>query len=304
MAFNNLMISLAAEARVLLPAGGSVIEFGNQTMRAKGDMVTRARRFLTENDIAFQPQEIDDIERQYKARKLDRLTERYFKAIGFASYDAIDVNSLHGSLVMDLNTILKNQYKFDRTFDVTTNNGTGEHIFDQSSIFENAHNLTEKGGLMIHCLPANNDINHGFYSFSPLLFMDLAAINDYDILKITVGASSGEQTGFISDDMKAAFPLAGPALSLNDLLQRVSDRHLRQYLIGWLNNLIGRRPGKGPFILERAVRGISKSHPQSLVAAILRKRSDNKFSKPIQGRYSGGNIESGELRDNYTSKPQ
>ena len=304
MAFNNLMISLAAEARVLLPAGGSVIEFGNQTIRAKGDMVTRVRRFLTENDIAFQPQEIDDIERQYKARKLDRLTERYFKAIGFASYDAIDVNSLHGSLVMDLNTILKNQYKFDRTFDVTTNNGTGEHIFDQSSIFENVHNLTEKGGLMIHCLPANNDINHGFYSFSPLLFMDLAAINDYDILKITVGASSGEQTGFISDDMKAAFPLAGPALSLNDLLQRVSDRHLRQYLIGWLNNLIGRRPGKGPFILERAVRGISKSHPQSLVAAILRKRSDNKFSKPIQGRYSGGNIESGELRDNYTSKPQ
>ncbi len=94
MAFNNLMISLAAEARVLLPAGGSVIEFGNQTMRAKGDMVTRARRFLTENDIAFQPQEIDDIERQYKARKLDRLTERYFKAIGFASYDAIDVNSI------------------------------------------------------------------------------------------------------------------------------------------------------------------------------------------------------------------
>ena len=304
MAFNNLMISLAAEARVLLPAGGSVIEFGNQTMRAKGDMVTRARRFLTENDIAFQPQEIDDIERQYKARKLDRLTERFFKAIGFASYDAIDVNSLHGSLVMDLNTILKNQYKFDRTFDVTTNNGTGEHIFDQSSIFENAHNLTEKGGLMIHCLPANNYINHGFYSFSPLLFMDLAAINDYDILKITVGASSGEQTGFISDDMKAAFPLAGPALSLNDLLQRVSDRHLRQYLIGWLNNLIGRRPGMGPFILERAVRGISKSHPQSLVAAILRKRSDNKFSKPIQGRYGGSNIESGELRDNYTSKPQ
>jgi len=301
MAFNNLMISLATEARVLLGAGGSVIEFGNQTMRAKGYMLARARRFLHENDIAFDDQKLDDIERQYKARKLDRLTEHYFKAIGFASYDAIDVNSLHGSLVMDLNTNLKKQYKFTRTFDVTTNNGTGEHIFDQSTVFENAHSLTKKGGLMIHCLPCNNDINHGFYSFSPLLFMDLAEINDYDILKITVGASSGEQTGFISDAMPAAFPLAGPALSLNDLLQRVSDRHLRQYLIGWLNRLIGRRPGKGPFILERAVRGISKNHPKSLVTAILRKRSDNAFSKPIQGRYGGANIESDELRDNYNA---
>jgi len=152
---------------------------------------------------------------------------------------------------------------------------------------------------MIHCLPCNNYINHGFYSFSPLLFMDLAVINDYDILKITVGASRGYETGYVSSQMPAHYPLEGARLSLNDLQQRVSDRKLHKYLIGYLEKILGIKTNKGPYILESAVRRISRNHPKALVSAVLRKRSDNDFRKPIQGRYGGENIESEDLRENY-----
>lgn len=299
MAFNNLMIQLVCEARGLLVNAPTAIEFGNQTFRAKGNKLEEARRFLARCGTAPDASELAAIEEAYRRGERDRLTERFFKAIGFAGYDSIDVNSVHGSLIMDLNENLRSRYGFERRFDLVTNNGTGEHIFDQAAVFRNAHELTEPGGIMIHCLPCNNYINHGFYQFSPLFFMDLAAVNDYDILKITVGASSGEQTGFISRDLPAIFPLDGPRLSLNDLLQRVSDRHLMRYLVGCLDNVLGRKPGKGPFILERAVRGISRRHPKSLVSAILRKRGAGAFRKPIQGRYGGENIEIDDLRESY-----
>jgi hypothetical protein len=129
--------------------------------------------------------------------------------------------------------------------------------------------------------------------------MDLAAINDYDILKITVGSSAGVEAGYVSPELAAHFDLGGAALSLADLQPRVSDRHLPQYLLGWARKVLGTKLDKGPFALERAVRAISRGHPKTLVSAVLRKRTAEAFRKPIQGRYGGENIESESLRGTY-----
>lgn len=302
MAFNNLMIKLVTELRPLLGTAPEAVEFGNQTFRAKGPMVARARGFLERNAIAFDDTALATIERRFAAGDLDRLAEMYFSAIGFASHTAIDVNSRHGSLIMDLNDNLAERYGFARQFDLVTNNGTGEHIFDQGAVFRNAHALTKPGGFMIHCLPCNNYINHGFFSFNPILFMDLAAINDYDIVKITIGSSAGVEAGYVSPDLKVHFDLGGAALSLADLQPRVSDRHFRQYALGWARNALGLKADKGPFALERAVRALTRTHPKTLVSAVLRKRSAEAFRKPIQGRYGGENIENATLRDAYAAE--
>ncbi len=302
MAFNNLIIKLVTELRPLLGAAPEAVEFGNQTFRAKGPMLAEVRRFLERHGVAFDAARLAEVERRFGAGDLDRLSEAYLAAIGFGSYTAIDVNARHGSLVMDLNENLGSQYGFNRRFDLVTNNGTGEHIFDQGAVFRNAHELTKPGGFMIHCLPCNNYVNHGFYSFNPILFMDLAAINDYDIIKITVGGSAGVEAGYVAPEMKAHFDLGGVALSLADLQPRVSDRHFRQYALGWARNALGLRRDKGPFALERAVRAISRGHPKTLVSAILRKRADEPFRKPIQGRYGGGNIDDASLRETYAAE--
>jgi len=35
-------------------------------------------------------------------------------------------------------------------FQLVTNNGTGEHVFNQDAIYRNVHQLTVPGGLMLH----------------------------------------------------------------------------------------------------------------------------------------------------------
>ena len=38
---------------------------------------------------------------------------------------------------------------------------------------------------MLHILPFIDWINHGFYNFNPIFFADLAASNEYEIVKMS-----------------------------------------------------------------------------------------------------------------------
>lgn len=111
-------------------------------------------------------------------------TEAYYRALGFSTYEAIDINSRFGSHVMDLNLDLARHYGFSRRYDLVVNVGTSEHIFDQAAVLRNAHNLAADGGLMLHIVPFTGYTNHGFYNYQPNLFYDLAAANGYAIVKL------------------------------------------------------------------------------------------------------------------------
>jgi len=108
-------------------------------------------------------------------------TDQFYAEFGFDSYIAIDVNSKLNAIPMDLNYILKDRNDYHEQFDMVTNNGTGEHIFNQASVFENIHNLTKVGGWMLHVLPFQRQCDHGFFNFQPNLFAAIADQNDYDI---------------------------------------------------------------------------------------------------------------------------
>ena len=47
--------------------------------------------------------------------------------------------------------------------------------------FKTVHDLTVPGGLMIHEMPFNGWVDHGFYNFQPTFYFDLAAANGYTI---------------------------------------------------------------------------------------------------------------------------
>src|SRR3546814_21111200 len=56
-------------------------------------------------------------------------TAAFYKALGFASYLALDVNTDMGAKVVDLNKPIKgHHYDLLGKFDLVTNNRTGEHI--------------------------------------------------------------------------------------------------------------------------------------------------------------------------------
>jgi SAM-dependent methyltransferase len=103
------------------------------------------------------------------------------------------VNTKFGSEVMDLNLDLRQRYGYRMRFDLVTNNGTGEHIFNQHAVFKNVHQLCVPGGVMLHILPFIPWVNHGFYNYNPVLFRDLGAANGYETLFLWVGDRWGER---------------------------------------------------------------------------------------------------------------
>src|SRR4249920_1008699 len=161
----------------------AVLEFGNQTFTVDADTLNRiAERAAQAGQDAAALRQINALD--MTARR-DRAAA-YYTALGARSYTAIDVNDTYGSLVMDLNKDLEAEYQFRQQFDLVTNNGTGEHVFDQTAVYRNAHNLTRVGGLMIHVMPFVNYVNHGFYSFHPNLYHALAVANRYDVVALGI----------------------------------------------------------------------------------------------------------------------
>ena len=74
----------------------------------------------------------------------------------------------------------------DHQYDVVTNFGTTEHIFNQASVFETIHNFTKASGLMLHVVPNQGQYNHGFYNYHPTFFYDLASANEYEMIAFAV----------------------------------------------------------------------------------------------------------------------
>jgi len=106
----------------------------------------------------------------------------FYLGIGFKEYNSIDADGERGSLIFDLNLNIKEHYNFDKKYDLVTNIGTSEHVFNQNSCFENIHNLTNDDGYMLHIVPFEGGFNHGFINYNPILFYDLAIYNNYEII--------------------------------------------------------------------------------------------------------------------------
>jgi SAM-dependent methyltransferase len=97
--------------------------------------------------------------------------------LGFR-YDCIDIDGNFGSLTLDLN-FDEVPAEYRNRYDLTTNHGTTEHIFNQYNAFKAIHDLTKPGGMMLHGLPFTVHLEHGFFNYQPNLFAALARYNSY-----------------------------------------------------------------------------------------------------------------------------
>ncbi len=180
--------------------------------------------------------------------------EDFFKAAGFYDYQSIDINGSYNSHKFDLNLDIRETYKFAEEFDLVINNGTGEHVFNQYSLFKNIHNLTNMGGLMTHILPFYNWINHGFYNYHPIFFGDIAASKQYEILKMTVANRNGNE---ISVDIRKHIKF------YYEQIKPGRQSELRKFLNTCLKNL----------------------GDNLLLIVVFKKNNPKKFNTPLQGKY-------------------
>lgn len=283
------MMQLVADLRMLLPASPIVVELGNQTFKPRSDDFRRVDAQLTAQAKSFDAELLRDIETR-QGDALEASTMDYYRALGFAAYRTIDVNARYNSLVMDLNRDLALHYGFRETFDLVTNNGTGEHIFNQSAVFSNAHALCKAGGLMLHVLPFVNYLNHGFFSYNPILFHDLAAANRYEVCRLSIASNRGFEIGN---------HIGSPPLNRQDIQERCAiDGSAKGSLAHFLN--IGKKGKRGRRPLSMALRRVMTAGPNVSVVAALRKTADEPFQYPIQSMYDGANISDQGLRNAYS----
>lgn len=287
------MTLVAAAALEHLGENPDVVELGSQTFRpgnATLDLVADRLKKM-EN---FDPGPLERLAKKDKKALRDCVSD-YYEALGFSRYVSIDVNAERGSLVMDLNTNLAETYGYTDTFSLVTNNGTGEHIFNQASVFENMHRLTRVGGLMAHVVPflGTRFANHGFYSFHPGLYFDLAAANGYRIramgfadrealgIEAVASRDKSDRDADIIDPILRrgkSIPLESLAGAPGTFKKRASQ---------WFEARMGRRKyqqmrdGR----LARALRRMDRRSKHILVFALLEKTTDREFQAPFQGRY-------------------
>lgn len=165
MGFHNLASQAVAESfDDLLGLRPSVVELGNQTLKN-----SKARGLIYQR-FGIQP----------PMHELTS-TKDWYLSLGFSRYLAIDVNTERDAVAMDLNLDIGDHYGFREQFDLVTNNGTGEHVFNQYMVFKNMHDLCRVGGFMVHVLPFYRWVDHGFYNYNPNLFACLAHANQYDL---------------------------------------------------------------------------------------------------------------------------
>ncbi len=97
------------------------------------------------------------------------------KSLDASDYEGADF--IHDLNIPDLPEELIS--KFDMIFD----GGTIEHVFHIPNVLKNIYAMLKVGGIIIHCSPSNNYIDHGFYQFSPTFFMDYYTSNHFEILE-------------------------------------------------------------------------------------------------------------------------
>ncbi len=96
--------------------------------------------------------------------------------LGPHTYEAID---LHGVDERAHKYDLNDPTPIEKKYDIVCNFGKAEHVFNVYQVFKTIHDLTKLGGFMLHGMPFQGWIDHGFYTFQPTFFFDLAEANAY-----------------------------------------------------------------------------------------------------------------------------
>ena len=174
----------------LFPKNPQVLEFGEQHWH--GDVPLELLKSDICNLIASESKQrelIDDLESIVKKTENQKIFEiskiAYQAFLQYSSIQAIDLHGTENAWEFDLNKPVE----IDQRFDVTINLGTAEHVFNVYQFFKTVHDLTQPGGVMLHCMPFLGCIDHGFWSFQPTFFWDLAESNGYKVVAFLIAVA-------------------------------------------------------------------------------------------------------------------
>ena len=116
----------------------------------------------------------------------DEYAEGFLKLLGADEIVSFDASRYeNASVVHDFNHSIPDKYK--NQFSVVLDGGTLEHIFNFPIAIKNCMDMVAEGGHFLGITPANNQLGHGFYQFSPeLYFRVFSEQNGFEIKNIMI----------------------------------------------------------------------------------------------------------------------
>ena len=122
-------------------------------------------------------------------------------------YLSFDIANGYRTRIFDLN-IETLPEDLSRSFDIVLNFGTTEHIVNQHNAMRVIHDACKVGGHIVHEVPALGFIDHGYFTYTPRFFFDLAGWNEYQVIDFAYrGPAPGKPISSIVSDYATYFPV-------------------------------------------------------------------------------------------------
>jgi hypothetical protein len=260
MGLDSDCIKFLATARLRGCSLGTTLTIGKQEI-SDGRMIAKA--------LGVAPPEGDS----------SRFADWVLRGLGATSVRALDASAYEGAdFVHDLNTPLPAEHH--QSFDTVVDSGTLEHVFDTRQSFANLMQLTRVGGNVFLVLPANNQMGHGFYQFSPELFFRVfSASNGFEVRRLVVQpytlrrpayevadpASVGQRVGLITS---APVRLFVHAVRTRDCPVLANAPQQSDYSIAWARGT--RRGGSANGLARKAYHAVVARMPPHVRDVIYR----------------------------------
>jgi len=135
------------------------------------------------------------IPHQHDQSKLVMSDDDFFRCLGFDVVHALDFNAPEKNIVFDLNNE-KMPENLVGQYDFIFDGGTMEHIFHLPNVLSNLHRMLKDGGRIMHFAAASNNVEHGFFSFSPCFFVDYYSENNYLIHSVKLQKTNPNKSIF------------------------------------------------------------------------------------------------------------
>jgi hypothetical protein len=166
---------------------GPVLTLGNQDVYATEKDINL---WFKENKLkAVKPKNIyystgDTVKKINNESKRFIHAKTFFEFLGIPEKEYFDIDKFDfdkPKILQDLEKPISKKYH--NFFRLIIDGGTLEHIFDIKSLMTNLVKATKISGYIIHFVPANNFLNHGFYQPSPTFFYDFYEANGFEIVE-------------------------------------------------------------------------------------------------------------------------
>ena len=160
---------------------GNVLTIGQQSVWQN---IEQTRKILNKYNLKNYPiNDSSDFKNNIKSwtnkKKIKNIScKALLKIMGADKVEALDISDYEeADIIHNQNEPIDNL--FFSKYDLVLDQGSLEHIFDVPTALQNLSNMVKVGGTLGIAVPASNFIDHGFYSFSPTLFIDFFDANNF-----------------------------------------------------------------------------------------------------------------------------